>query len=89
MIDHKDVLGTININPYKFQYFGLRTLNVIVNGRRVRSEGLIIDPRHQKTTTVAYKTLFECSGIHHSNAGLQITNDMYINGFFKIIRLNA
>jgi hypothetical protein len=33
--------------------------------------------RHSLPTT----TLFEESGIHHSNAGLQITHDMYINGY--------
>jgi hypothetical protein len=29
--------------------------------------------------------LFEGSGIHHSNAGLQITPNMYINGFFMLL----
>jgi len=29
--------------------------------------------------------LFEGIGIHHSNSGLQITHDMYINGFFMIV----
>ena len=33
---------------------------------------------------MGYRTLFEVSGIHHSNTGLQITHDMYINGFFMI-----
>jgi len=28
---------------------------------------------------------FEGSRIHHSNTGLQITHDMYINGFFILI----
>jgi len=31
---------------------------------------------------MGYRTLFEESGIHHSNSGLQITHDMYINGYF-------
>jgi hypothetical protein len=78
MIDNKDFLGTINTNPYKFQHFGLRTFNMIVNGRQIPSEILTIDPSHEKSTTMAYKTLFEGIGIHHSNAGLQINHDMYI-----------
>ena len=32
-----------------------------------------------------YKTLFEGSGIHHSNSGLQITHDLYRKGFFMLV----
>jgi len=28
---------------------------------------------------------FEGRGIHHSNTGLQITHDMYINGYFMLL----
>ena len=35
--------------------------------------------------STGYITLFEGSGIHHSNAGLQITHDMYIEGFFMLL----
>jgi hypothetical protein len=34
---------------------------------------------------MAYRTLFEASGIHHSNSGLQITHDMYIAGYFMLL----
>jgi len=34
----------------------------------------------EKTSVIGYKTLFEASGIHHSNTGLQITHDTYISG---------
>jgi hypothetical protein len=34
---------------------------------------------------MGYRTLFEGSGIHHSNTGLQITHDMYIKGFFLLL----
>jgi hypothetical protein len=30
-------------------------------------------------------TLFEGSGIHNSNTGLQITHDMYIAGYFMLL----
>ena len=40
---------------------------------------------HEKTSVKGYATLFEGIGIHHSNSGLQITHDMYINGFFMIV----
>ena len=39
----------------------------------------------EKTSVKGYATLFEGTGIHHSNSGLQITHDMYINGFFVIV----
>jgi len=38
----------------------------------------------EKTSAKGYATLFEGTGIHHSNSGLQITH-MYINGFFQIV----
>ena len=34
---------------------------------------------------MGYRTLFEGSGIHHSNTGLQITPAMYINRFFMLV----
>jgi hypothetical protein len=34
---------------------------------------------------MGYRTLFEGWGIHHSNAGLQITHDMYIAGYFMLL----
>jgi len=40
---------------------------------------------HEKTSVMGYRTLFEGSGIRHSNSGLQITHDMYINGNFTIL----
>jgi hypothetical protein len=40
---------------------------------------------HEKTSVMGYRTLFEGSGIHHSDKGLQITHDMYINGYFMLL----
>jgi len=34
---------------------------------------------------MGYRTLFEGSGIHHSNASNQITHDMFVNGYFKLL----
>jgi len=56
-----------------------------VNKRRVPSEGLSLDMDHEKTSVMSYRTLLEGSGIHHSNTGLQITHDMYINVFFMLL----
>ena len=34
---------------------------------------------------MGYRTLFEGSGILHSNSGLQITPAKYINGYFMLV----
>jgi hypothetical protein len=85
MVDNKVFLGTINTNPYKFKLFGLRTFTMYVNGRQIPSESLTIDPNHEKSTVMAYKTLFRGTGIYHSNSGLQITHNMFINGYFRLL----
>jgi hypothetical protein len=58
---------------------------MIVNGKQIPTESLTVDPSHEKTTTLAYKTLYESFDIHHSNSELQIIHDMYINGHFKFL----
>jgi hypothetical protein len=40
---------------------------------------------HKKTSVMGYRTLYDGSGIHHLNAGLQITHDMYIAGFLMLL----
>ena len=40
---------------------------------------------HEKTSVMGYRTLFEGSGNHNSNSGLQKTHDMYINGYFMLL----
>jgi len=72
-------------NPYKFRHYDIGEFSLYVNGRRVQSEGLSLDMDNEKTSVMGYRTLFEGSGIHHSNTGLQITSDMYINGLFMLL----
>ena len=40
---------------------------------------------HEKTTVLVYNTLFEGSGIRHSNAELQGTHDMFKAGYFMLL----
>jgi hypothetical protein len=40
---------------------------------------------HEKLSVKGYRTLFEGSGIHHSDWGLQITHYIYINGSFMLL----
>jgi len=53
-----------------------------VNGRQVPRDGLSLDMSREKTAVMGHGTLFEGSGIHHWNSGLQITPATYINGYF-------
>jgi len=76
MLANKDFVGSTDTNPYRLQHFGLRNLAMFVNGNQIPGEGLNLDNGHEKTTVMGYKSLFEGSGIHHSNSGLQITHDM-------------
>jgi len=56
-----------------------------VGGRQITPEGVNLLMGYEKTAVMGYRTLFEGSGIHHSNSGLQITPDKYINGFFMLV----
>ena len=56
-----------------------------MNGREVVIEGLSLGMDHEKKSVMGYRKVFEVSGIHHSNSGLQITHDMYIGGYFMIL----
>ena len=58
---------------------------MFVNGRQVPNEALTFDMRHEKASVMAYKTLFVASGSHHSNSGLQVTHDMFINGYIMLL----
>ena len=55
------------------------------NGRQIPSKSLSLKMSPEKKSVKGYATLFEGTGIHHSNSGLQITHNMYINGFFVIV----
>ena len=55
-----------------------------VNGQQIPSGGLTVGTGQEKTTTMAYQTLFSGSGIHHGNSGIQITHDMFIKVYFML-----
>ena len=85
MIKNTDFNGSVDTNPYKFRHYDISEFSLFVKGRRLPSVGLFLDTDHEKTSVMGYRTPFEESGIHYSNTGLQITHDMYINGFFMLL----
>jgi len=80
MIKNKDFLGSTDLNPFNFRHYDYRYFAMYVNGKQIHPEGLSLDIGHEKTSVMGYRTLFDGSGIHHSNSGLQITHK-YISGF--------
>ena len=75
-IKNTDFLGCMAINPFHFRHYVLDSIVLYLNGKQITSEGLSLGMDHEKTSVMGYTTLFVGSGIHHSNAGLQITHDM-------------
>jgi len=85
MVKNTDFLGSINTNPYFFRHDYLSYFALNVNGKQIPTESLALNMGQEKTSVMGYRTLFEASGIHHSNSGLQITHDMYVNGYFMLL----
>jgi len=71
MVNYADFIGTVDKNPYKFQHYDISDFSLFVNGKQYPNEGLFL----------GYRTLFEGSGTHHSNAG----HDIFVNGYFMLL----
>jgi len=84
MVKNANFIGTIDTNPYKFQQY-IGDFSLFVNGKHYPNEGLSLGMDHEKTSVMGYRTLFVGSGIHHSNAGHQITHDMFVNSYFMLL----
>jgi hypothetical protein len=87
MVKNTDFIGSRDSNPYNFRHYDLTNFTMYANGRQIPSESLSLGISHEKTSVRGYVTLFEGIGIHHSNSGLQITHDMYINVFMIVYDL--
>jgi len=85
MKKNTEFLGSMTTKPYYFLHYDLNSFALNVNGRQIPTEVLSMGMDHEKTLVMGYTTLFEGSGIHHSNSGLQITHDMYTNGYFMLL----
>ena len=82
---NKEFLGSLDKNPFRFHHYDIRYFPLYVNGKQIPSGALHLDTGHAKTSVMAYRMLFDASGIHQSNSGLQITNDIYIAGYFMLL----
>jgi len=84
MVKKADFIGTMDTEPYKFQHY-IRDFSLFVDGKHNPNEGRSLGMDHENTSVMGYRTLFEGSGIHHSNAGHQITHDMFVNVYFMLL----
>jgi len=66
MVKNTEFLGSVTMSPYHFRHYDLSSFALNLNGRQVPTEGLSQGMDHEKTSVVVYRTLFECSDIHHS-----------------------
>jgi len=85
MVKNADFIGTMDTNPYKFQYYGISDFSLFVNGKQYPNEGTSLGMDHEKTPVMGYSTLFEGSVSHESNVEHQISHDMFVNVYFMIL----
>jgi len=84
IVKNTDFLGTMDSSPYNLGHYDLNHFSLYINSRQIRPEGVSLFMGHEKTSVLRYETLFEGSGIHHSNTRLQITHDLFIKGYFML-----
>jgi len=85
MVKKANFTGTMDTNPYIFRHYDISDFSFLVNGKQFHNEGLSLGMEQEKTSIMGYKTLFDGSGIHHSNAGHHISHDMFVNGYFILL----
>ena len=78
MVKNADFIGTADTNPYKFQHYDISDFSLFVKGKQYHNEDLSMGMDHKKTSAMGYRTLYEGSGIHHSNVSHQITHEMFV-----------
>jgi len=85
MVKNTGLFGCMNTNPYYFRHYDLSYFALKVNGKQITNQDLARNMGHENSSVMGYRRLFEASGIHNSNSGLQITDDIYINGYFMLL----
>jgi len=85
MIENMDLMFSLDTNPYYFRHFYHIHFTLFFNGRPILSKGFPLDMGHEKTSFSTYNTLFEGSGIRHSNSRLQVTHRMFIAGYLILM----
>ena len=82
IVKKTDFIGSLYSNRYKFQHYNISDNSLSLNGKQFPNEGVYLGMDNEKKFFMGYRTLFDASGIDHSNTELQITHDTYINVYF-------
>jgi hypothetical protein len=85
MVKDTDLPDSVDTNPFHNRNYDTNYFALYVNGKEIPSGGLHLNIGHGKTSVMGDRNPFEASGIHHSNAWLQITHDMYIAGYSTLL----
>jgi hypothetical protein len=75
----------VDRNPFRFPHYDINHFALYDNGKQIPSGGMHLETGHERTSVMGCRSLFEASGIRHSNTGLQITHDMYIARYFMLL----
>ena len=62
----------------------MHSFSLYVNGKQIPSGGLHLNADNEKGSVMAYRTHIDGTGVRHSNAGLQISHTMYVNGYVML-----
>ena len=84
IMKNNDFLGSLDTNLFRFPHYETIYFSLYINCKQTPSGGLHLDTGHEKTSVMAYRTLFEASGIRHLNSGLQITH-MFVTGYCMLL----
>jgi len=84
MVKNGDFIGLLDTNPHKFNHYYITDFSLFMKGKHFANEGLFLGVDQEHTSVMVYRTLFEGSCIYHSKSELQITHDMFINGYFML-----
>ena len=75
--------GSLHLNPFNFDHFGVQFLSLYVDGVQIPSQPLAPDYTHTLSPLYisAYHTLFSGTGIHFKDEGNDITRTQFPNGY--------
>ena len=84
MVDNGEFLGSLTRNPFKLQHFD-DLFYTIRQGKTYLATVYTWTPTAIKKSVMSYRSHFEGSGIRHSNSGLQISHDSFVNGYLMLL----
>ena len=85
MVKNINFTESLDTNQYIFRHYDITEIYLFLIGKQFPSESLSTGMNNEKTSLMGYRTVFEAPGLHHSNSELEITHNLYINGYFMLL----